>query len=319
MSRAQALIYTAILAVMGAGWGLTQPLSKIAVSTGYQHFGLIFWQLVITAGLLAVVSLLRGSGLPLRPEALRVYVMIALIGTLIPNSASYQSIAHLPSGVVSILLSLVPVMAFPIALGLGLERAQPRRFLGLMAGLGGVLLLVLPEASLPDRAVLIWIPVSLLTVLCYAFEGNYVARWGTAGLDPIEVIFGASVIGMGMVLPLALGSGQFINPLVPWGAAEWALIGSSVIHGVVYTSYVWLVGRAGPVFASQVGYLVTGFGVVWAMLILSESYEPSVWVALGLIFAGVLLVQPRRTETEVLAPEVLAQGQPIGESEPRHK
>ena len=39
------VILLCILALMGAGWGVTQPLSKIAVSTGYRHLGLIFWQL----------------------------------------------------------------------------------------------------------------------------------------------------------------------------------------------------------------------------------------------------------------------------------
>ena len=28
-----------------------------------------------------------------------------------------------------------------------------------------------------------------------------------------------------------------------------------------------MVGRAGPIFAVQISYLVTGFGVFWAMLI----------------------------------------------------
>jgi drug/metabolite transporter (DMT)-like permease len=40
---------------------------------------------------------------------------------------------------------------------------------------------------------------------------------------------------------------------------------------VVYAGYVWLVGRAGAVFAAQVAYLVTLFGVFWAMLILGET------------------------------------------------
>ncbi|QIE44800.1 hypothetical protein G5B38_04250 [Pseudohalocynthiibacter aestuariivivens] len=37
----------AVLFVMGIGWGLTVPLAKIAVSTGHQPMGLIFWQLVV--------------------------------------------------------------------------------------------------------------------------------------------------------------------------------------------------------------------------------------------------------------------------------
>ena len=32
---------------IGASWGLTVPLAKIAVSDGYQPFGLMFWQMII--------------------------------------------------------------------------------------------------------------------------------------------------------------------------------------------------------------------------------------------------------------------------------
>lgn len=295
-----------LLAVMGAGWGLTQPLSKIAVSTGHGHFGLIFWQLVIGVIVMAGLALRRGGGLPLHPGALRTYLIIALIGTVIPNSASFQAIAHIPSGVASIVLSLVPLMAFPIALALRLDRWSMRRMAGLMAGLGGVLLLTLPEASLPDPAMLVWVAVAMIAALCYAFEGNYVACWGTAGADAVQVLFGASLTGAVLTLPLALGSGQFIDPFAPWGAPEWALVAASVIHVLAYAGYVWLVGQAGPVFTAQVGYLVTGFGVVWAMLLLGERYSPFIWAAMGLILLGVFMVQPRRKEA-------LAPGGPIDE------
>ena len=296
MTRGQVLFYGGVLLVAGAGWGLTQPLSKIAVSTGHRHFGLIFWQLAIGALAFGLLTLLQRKRLPLTREALWVYAVIALIGTVVPNSASYQAIAHLPAGVVSILLSLVPMLAFPMALALGLEKFAPRRLLGLLAGLAGVLLLILPDASLPDAAMLAWVPLGLVAPLFYAFEGNFVARWGTAGLDPIRVLFGASLIGAIMALPLALATGQFISPLRPYGAPEWALIGSALIHVVVYAGYVWLVGRAGAVFAVQVSYVVTGFGVFWAMQILGETYSPYIWAALGIVLAGVMLVQPRRNE-----------------------
>lgn len=257
--------------------------------------------------LMAVIALATGRRLPLTRAALRVYVVIALIGTVLPNTASYQAAVHLPSGVLSILLSLIPMMAFPIALGLGLERFRLRRLAGLGLGLGGVTLLVLPGASLPDPAMVIWVPVAVIASLCYAFEGNYVSRWGTAGLDPVQVLLGASAIGAVMTLPLMLASGQWISPRAPYGVAEWALIGSSTVHVLVYTAFVWLVGRAGAVFAVQVSYLVTGFGVIWAMLLLGERYAPLIWVAMGLMMAGMALVQPR--PKAALAPvPVIGQG-----------
>ncbi|MEL6914221.1 MAG: DMT family transporter [Pseudomonadota bacterium] len=293
MTRAELLAYGVILVALGAGWGITQPLAKIAVSTGYGHFGLIFWQMAITATVLGVVTLLRGKGLPLTRGTLRVYLMIALIGTVIPNSASYQAVVHLPSGLMSVLLSLVPMLAFPVALLLGLERFQLTRLAGLSLGLVGVLLIVLPEASLPAPGLVGWVFVACLAPLCYAFEGNLVARWGLAGLDAVQALFGASVVGVLIAVPLAVGSGQFIDPVGPYGAADAAVLASGLVHACVYATYVWLVGRAGPTFAVQVSYLVTGFGVFWALLLLGESYSPFVWAALVLMLIGMALVQPR--------------------------
>jgi drug/metabolite transporter (DMT)-like permease len=301
MTRRERVFLTSVLIALGIGWGATMPLSKLAVSTGHGHLGLIFWQFVIGAVLLAAITVLRKRRLPLGRAQLKTFLVIALVGTVIPNSASYQAIAHLPAGVVSVLMSLIPIVAFPMAIALGNDRFNVAGLLGLLAGLAGVSLLVLPEVSLPDRSVILWIPVVALAVVFYAFESNYVAKWGTAGMDGITVLFGASVLGALMLLPVVIASGQWIDPFQPWGVAEWALIVSSAVHALVYATYVWLVGRAGPVFAVQVSYLVTGFGVISSMLLLGETYSAYIWAAMGLMFVGLFLVQPR--PKAVLAPD----------------
>ena len=116
---------------------------------------------------------------------------------------------------------------------------------------------------------------------------------GTAGMDPVEVLLGATVLSALLTFPLAMGTGQFIDPRGPWGAPDTALVATSTISIFVYTGYVWMVGRAGPIFAGQVSYLVTGFGVIWSMLILGESYSLWIWAAMGLMMIGLFFVQPR--------------------------
>ncbi|WP_299964267.1 DMT family transporter [uncultured Roseobacter sp.] len=294
---AERLMLTVVLLVLGAGWGITMPLTKIAVSTGFGHFGLIFWQLVIGVVLMSLLLLLRGKGLPRPfqrgPGPWRVWAVIALVGTLVPNTASYQAAVHLPAGIMAILLSMIPMFAFPVALGMGLDRFSWRRLGGLVAGLTGVLLIVGPGARIAGDIPVFWVGVALIAGMCYAMEGNIVAKWGTAGMDPVEVLWGASLLGAIAVLPLTLLTGQFIPPGALNSTAGHALIGAALAHTGVYAGYVWLVGRAGAVFAVQVSYLVTGFGVFWAKLILDEAYVGVIWAALLMMFAGLYLVQPR--------------------------
>jgi drug/metabolite transporter (DMT)-like permease len=285
--------YVLVLILMGAGWGSTQSLGKVAVSTGHQYLGLIFWQLVIGALVLGGVLLLQGKGAPLNRGTLGFAVLIAFIGTIIPNSTFYYSVAHLPAGVMSILISTVPLMAFPIALALGTDRFSLMRLAGLLCGLVGVILIAAPAGALPEAGMAGYLPLAMVAPLFYAFESNYVARFGTAGMDAVQAMFLASATGAVIVLPLALGSGQFIDPTLPWGRAEWALVASSVIHCFAYASYIWLASKAGAVFASQTSYIVTGMGVIWALLLLGERFSPFVWAALAVMMAGLTLVRPR--------------------------
>ena len=280
---------------------MTQPLTKIIVTAGYQPFGLIFWQMMIGAMLLGIFQFARLRRMPFSRRTMIVWGVIALIGTVIPNATSYRAAFHLPAGIMSIIIASVPMFAFPIALLLGNDRFSARRFMGLMAGLFGVALIALPEASLPDRAMVAFIPLALIAPFCYAIEGNWVAKFGTAGLDPVQVLFGASVVGALIALPLAIGTDQMIPAHFPLIQADYVLFINSLIHVVVYASYVWIIGKAGAVFAGQVAYLVTGFGVLWSILLLGERYSGWVWAALAMMAIGLALVQPRENLEQTAA------------------
>ena len=298
--KSRRLVFLAVLLACGLSWGSTQTLGKIAVSTGHQHFGLIFWQMAIGAVFLGLITLAQGKRVPLTRATLGFSAIIAVIGTIIPNSAFYYAVAHLPAGIMSIVISTVPLLSFPLALALGMDRFSLPRLAGLLCGLGGVALIALPQASLPEPGMAAFIPIALVGPLFYACESNFVARFGTAGMDALQAMFLTSVVGTVLSLPLAIGTGQFINPLSSFGAPEQALIASSLVHALAYSGYLWLASRAGAVFAAQSGYIVTGTGVVWAMVLLGESYSGWVWAALALMMFGLTLVQPREARSPAI-------------------
>jgi drug/metabolite transporter (DMT)-like permease len=285
--------FVLVLVILGVGWGSTQSLGKMATATGHPPLGLIFWQLVVGALVLGAVSAARGKGLVLTRAALRFYAIIALIGTIIPNTTFYAAVVHLPAGIMSILIATVPLLAFPMALALGIDRFSAARAAGLGLGILGVGLVASPGGA---EVSLIWVAIAMVGPLFYAVEANWVAMNGTAGMDAVQAMFGVSLVGALIAAPLALGARQWVTPW-PAGRPELALVLMSVVHAVVYAAYVWLAGRAGSVFASQSAYLVTGTGVIWAMVLLDERFPPMVWLALVVMLAGVALVQPRPART----------------------
>lgn len=292
MTLSPRLLFAALAAV-GVAWGLTMPFSKIVVSAGYRHFGIIFWQLVIcTAILLAALAILRRP-LPMTPAALRRYVFVALFGTILPNAGSYIAQEAIPAGLISVCFALIPMFALPLALAAGVERAEPLRLMGLVAGLLGVLLIVVPDASLPYRAALPYLALGLGAAVCYAVEGVGLGKFGTAGLDPVQILAGASAVGLVLALPLAILTGSWITPGQGGVAIDVTLFAISAIHIGCYAGYIWIVGKGGAVFAAQVSYLVTGSAVFWSMVILGERYSLWVWLAIAVVFLGLILVQPR--------------------------
>lgn len=280
-----------LVLALGAGWGMTQPLGKIATSTGHPAFGLVFWQLITCILVLGLITLVRGRGTGWRREHLGFFVVVALLGTVVPNFTFYTSAAQLPSGIMSIIISTIPLIAFPINLALGMDHFDLKRALGLALGLTGVLMIALPQSSLPDPAMLAFLPVAMVGPLCYALENTYVARKGLGSLDAISAMLGVSCVASVLVGVLMLATGQGYIPGATWPDAALAI--SSALHGLLYATFVWLAARTGAVFASQSSYVTTVSGVTFAMLFLNERPSPWIWAAMVVLLAGMALVNPR--------------------------
>ncbi len=286
-------LYYLALILMGAAWGVVFPITKIALSSGYHPFGIAVWQMVVGIVVMGAISLARRKKLVFSKPYLLLFFGIACLGSIIPNYFSYTATANLPAGIMSVLIALVPLFAMPISLALGYEKPALKRFIGLSMGAFAVLLLIGPAASLPDPAKYGFVLLGALASLAYGAEGNFLKWVGNKGLDPFQMLFGASIAGLIIALPITFAMGVSINPIKPWGPPEWAILGSTVVNQIAYLGYIWLIGRTGPVFAAQVAYLVTGSGVLASMLILGESYSGYFWIAMALMLLGLFLVQPR--------------------------
>ncbi len=284
------------LVMMGAVWGATPAIGKIIMESGHRPFGILVWTLVIAIVISGGTTLIRGRGLPINRQTLGLFLGVSLLGEVLPHVMTYTAVLHLQAGIVAIGLTLIPMFAMVIALALGLEKLVAIRVLGTVLGAIAILLIVVPDASLPDKSKVWYIALVIGAAICYGGEGNFLSWYGDQKLDAMQILFGASLLSLCIAVPNAIMFDQFINPFDAWTTPEYLILLSAVISALTYVTYIWLIGEAGPVFSSQVAYLVTGFGVIWSILLLSEQYSMWVWMAFVLMLVGISLVQPRESK-----------------------
>lgn len=296
--RNRKIIAWVAMLIIGGFWGMTIPLTKTAVSTGYQPLGLIVWQLIIGILILGGILLFQGWRPNLDKEKLIFYLLLSIFGTLLPNGFSYVAAAELPGGVMAIVIATVPMFTLAMALGIRLEKLSIKRVLGVMIGFVAMVMIAAPQTSLPDPTKAIFVLVALIAPFCYGIETNLIAARTPKGTDATSTLFMASVLGLAIVAPLAVGGGQWIDLTKAWDVPIYALVAASIIHSLTYVGYIWLVGFGGPVFGVQVAYPVTLSGVFFSILFLDEGYSIWIWLALVLVIFGLMLVQPRLSNLE---------------------
>lgn len=301
-TRHTLLTWTALLAI-GLAWGSGQLFSKLIVNDGHHPVGISVTATFLGTLILIAVLILRGQRLPLTRRHAIFYLVCGLTGTALPHILGFTAMQELPIGVMSIVIALVPIMTYLAALVLRMDRVSPMRVLGLFCGTVSMMLLVLPEASLPRPEQAIWVILPVLTCICYTIENIYIGRAQPRDIDPMQTMCGLFAAAMLLQVPAAIVSGE-VMALGDFDLAEISLVVMTLLHIGAYAGFVWLIARAGPVFAAQVGYIVTLAGVVLGMAVLGEENSGWVWLSLLLMMLGLALVQPRDRQAEAVADRV---------------
>ena len=277
------------LLALGTIWGLSNPLTKLALE-GLQTFAFAFWQVTLALAVLGALVWAAGSRPSLDGPHFRYYLFNGLIGLAIPGLNIAVVVQHIPAGLLSAIVSTAALFTYALALMLGQERFQPARALGVLLGLAGALLILLPQASLPEAGMAGWVLLALLTPLCYGINGVFAERFMPADTGSAGMACGLLATASLFYLPVMLASGQASLPVPPEWPSTYALYALAAGASAAYILYFCLIRRAGPVFMSQVGYIVVAVGILGGMLIFGERYSLWVWGGMALLMAGVTLV-----------------------------
>lgn len=279
-----------ILLLMGSTWGLQFAMLKLAVEEGYDEFGVLMLALVMIAIISGAVVAIRRRYFRLNRERLIFFSVIAIIGYVLPMTATLYAAPYVPAGILSLMASLTPLFTFATALIFRTEAISKLRMAAVCLGCVSIAMVLAPQLQLPGSGTLWWLILALLIPLCYGVESIYVAANWPAGLDVIQMVFAEVLAGAIFTVPLLVMFGEPRTLILQGTMAELAIV-VFVLCGVfeVYM-YFYLVRTTGGVLVSFASFVSLFAGIGWGILIFSESHAISVWLAVFILCAALALV-----------------------------
>lgn len=285
-----------LLLLMGGLWGLQFAMLKRAAGIGLSEISVLMVALLLLSVIFAALLLVRDGMFRLSLERIRFLAIIGLLGYVFPLLAALYAAPHLPAGILTLIATSAPVATIVTVLLLRSESVSPRRLVAVALGVLSVLMILLPEISLPDGGNSAWIVVALVVPVCYGVESVYIAACWPRGLSSLQAVAGETFASALMMVPICL---VFGDPIVKIGALSFSDIAITVfvLAGVVESLvYFYLIERTGGVLVSFGTFVSLFAGIVWGMLLFDERHAAIVWIAIAVLcMALYLAVRDRRS------------------------
>jgi drug/metabolite transporter (DMT)-like permease len=279
-----------LLFALGLGFGVSFTLNKLATTNGVPFIPYVFWQSA-GAALLLVVAALGLRQLPAVTGAhIRIYVVMALLNVAIPYLVLSYVAPKLPAGLLPIGLALVPGVIYLMALALRQERFGMLRFGGICLGLIGVLLILLPKASLPEPDMVGWLALSLVATLAFSLRAVLVPLMRPPATTSLSLACGLLIAATIIMLAIMAASGEWWAFEGDFGIGHGATVAGMFNNALILVLIFTVIRMSGPVFFGAVNYISMLVGVALGMLVFGEQHSLWVWLAIALVLVGLYLV-----------------------------
>ena len=283
-----------LLLLAGVVGGLMVPMSSLLFSQIPMATGLSFW-----GDLLPGILCLGGAALMGRIGTLSrqtfAFLFVWAVLNVFPGIILFEATGRVSGIILSITFAFQGLTVFVIAAVLRMEEASWRRFLGLLIGLAGAVVLIAARETAGGINPWLWVLFAIsIPVLWAVTDVLIAAREPLSTMNPIAALGVMYLLSAALTLPFVLAQGQLFMLSPALGAPFWLILANALVDATNYILYVLLVMMAGAVFASQSAYITTLAGIFWSMLLLGEKMTSGASIALALIFAGLLVVGPKR-------------------------
>jgi drug/metabolite transporter (DMT)-like permease len=275
------------LAGAGLTWGCSFLFMKLMIADVHLTVIAAGRALLAMTVLMAAVAAMGQSILPVGREW-KDWLILGTVNGWAPNMLVAYALTEMASGPAAMIQASGPLLTALLAHAfLPGERLTRARALGILLGLGGMALLIGPQALTGGGTALAMLAMVVLT-LGYAI-GNIYTRTIPAA-DPTRLALGQQVfsgIGGSTLAFWIVGTAGFAAALPHWPAM--------LALGLISTALpIWLFMRlitaGGPTKAAMVGYIAPMVAVSMGVIVLGETLLPRQVVGGCVILLGVAIV-----------------------------
>jgi len=282
------------MAALALIWGVSFLLIKVAV---HDMSPTVLLLLRSASGLLGLAVIVKAMGRPLIGPGWRTrlgsFAFMAITNAIVPWVAIAWGEERISSGLASILNSTTTLWtAVLIYWAMPSERPSIVNYVGVLIGLAGVVILVLPDLTSHGVSANFFGTLAVLVAsLSYALNAIY-QRTRMRNVSVFDISIGQIAAATVFAVPLAIPTlpSVHVDP-VSLGAVLALGAGGT---GIAYLLYYYVMNSLGAVRASGVTLLVPVTAVFWGVVLLGETVSLPMVIGMVVILAGIVLTNLRR-------------------------
>jgi drug/metabolite transporter (DMT)-like permease len=288
--RPKSLVHLVLLACI---WGSSYLLIKVGLQ-GMTPIQIVLGRLSGGALVLLVLARIQGSKLPRDPRVWGHFVVLGIIGNILPYFLFGFGETHIPSSLAGVFNATTPLWTTAVAmLALPEERPSVRRIAGLLVGFGGVFVIVAPWRAGLGTASLIGELACLGAAMTYGVSFVWMRRF-LAGRGLTSTTLAAGQITVAAAMLWIAAPVVAATPMHLTGAVIAAVGALGVANtGVAYILNYKLVQEAGATRASLVTYLIPVVAVFLGVYFLAEPLTWNLFAGAAFVFLAVSLMEGR--------------------------
>ena len=280
-----------LLVLLSVLWGGSFFFVAVAVRD-IPPLTLVLARVALAAALLVPIARMLGLSLPRTLGTWRSYAILALLNNVIPFSLIVYGQTTIASGLASVLNATTPLFTLLVARMFAGESLTVARLGGVVLGLGGVAILMGPDALSANAASTIGMLCVLGAALSYALAALWMRR--LKGTPPLVSAAAQLVCSTFVLLPVAGLVDRFWTLPASGASAVAAVVGlAAVSTALAYIVFFRISATAGPTNVMLVTLLIPVSATALGTLVLGESLAPHQIAGALVIASGLVVIDGR--------------------------